>query len=396
MKVESKWLVPATIALVAGTILTIAPAMAQSCVVKLGTVGPMTGGGASWGLSEKAGVEFEAAYVNAHGGLPMGGKKCKVSVVPYDSQSTPTGGAAAANFFASQKVFAVNGPIVGPEVTGWNPVATRNGIVSFVTTFAQDALSPKFPLTFHKIQGPPVWGKIVIKAAHDRFKFKSAVLIGPNDQGGTDTIEPLKPMYNAVGVKTRTIYYQRGTTDFSAIATRIMTMNVDLVDFTGGPPGDMAILARQLLQAGYTGTFGRLGAGGDVIIQNAGGISAFKSFFWFDHVPTQSPQIKKFNADFVKLMKEPVPANALVYNSEIAAENLLRAISAAGTDQDGQKIAAALRKLEPESRYLGKAPWRGQAQFGINQEMSFPVGVSYIQNGKLAGQDTLQIPGEKP
>ena len=43
----------------AGLVAT--PALAQQCEVKIGTVGPMTGGGASWGLSEKAGVEFEAA-----------------------------------------------------------------------------------------------------------------------------------------------------------------------------------------------------------------------------------------------------------------------------------------------------------------------------------------------
>jgi branched-chain amino acid transport system substrate-binding protein len=381
-------------ALLIWTCLSSLPAAAQDCEVKLGTVGPMTGGGASWGLSEKAGVEFEAAWTNANGGLQVGNRRCKVTVVAVDGQATAAGGAAASNYFASQKVFAINGPMVGPENTGFKPVGKRNGQVSFSTTFALDAIGPEFPLAFHKIQGPPAWGGIVVKAAKDHFKFKAAALIGPNDQGGTDTVKPLVKFYKDAGVTTTVEYYQRGTTNFGPLATRVMNMNVDVVDFTGGPPGEMAILARQLLEAGFTGTFGRLGAGGDVIIKNSGGVAAHKAFYWFDHVPTEDPAIKRLSADFERLMKAPVPDNALVFNAQIAAENLLRAISLAGTDQDGEKIAAELRKMTPESRYLGKAGWRGKGQFGMNQEFSFPVGLSFISNGKIEKQLKLDIPAE--
>jgi len=225
------------------------PAAAQNCEVKIGTAGPMTGGGASWGLSMKAAVEFEAAMVNAEGGLKLGDRKCKVTVVPYDSLGTASGGAAAANYFASQNIHAINGPVVGPESTGWLPVGKRNGIVSFTSTFALNAMSPDFPLAFHMLQGPPIWGPVVVKAAKEKYNFKNAVLIGPNDQGGTDTMKPLQKMYDDAGVHTALEYYQRGTTNFSAIATRLMNINPDVVDFSGGPPGEMAVLAKQLLEA---------------------------------------------------------------------------------------------------------------------------------------------------
>jgi branched-chain amino acid transport system substrate-binding protein len=386
----------AVIVLVAAvaTSLPVSTAFAQDCEVKIGSVGPMTGGGASWGLSMKAGADFEAASVNAAGGLQMGSKKCKVVVVPYDSLQTASGAAAAANFFASQNIHAVNGPVVGPESTGWLPVGKRNGILSFTTTFAANAMSPEFPHAFHMTQGPPIWGPAVVKAAKQKFNFKNAVLVGPNDQGGTDTIKPLQKMYEEEGVKVTAEYYQRGTTNFAAIATRIMSMNADVVDFTGGPPGEMGILTKQLLEAGFTGAFGRLGAGGDVIIKNAGGMAAVKKFFWFDHVPLGDPGIKRLNEDFERVMKTPIPENALWYNSQITVENLLKAISAAGTDQDGDKIAEALRKMTLESRYLGKAGWRGKTQFGINQEFSFPVGVSFINDGKLDGAIRIEIPTE--
>src|SRR5258708_1455941 len=106
-------------------------ASAQECEVKLGVTGPMPGGGASWGLSEKAATEFEVAWPNANGGLQVGNRKCKVSVISFDSQSTAAGGAAAANYLASQGAHAVVGPVISPEITGFKPVAKRNGLVNF-------------------------------------------------------------------------------------------------------------------------------------------------------------------------------------------------------------------------------------------------------------------------
>jgi len=73
---------------------------------------------------------------------------------------------------------------------------------------------------------------------------------------------------------------------------------------------------------------------------------------------------------------------------------MLRAIASAGTDQDGDMIAAALRRAPPESRYLGKAVWRGKAQYGINQQLGFPVGMGLISNGKMEPQRRLDVSSE--
>jgi branched-chain amino acid transport system substrate-binding protein len=381
-------------ALILAACLISLPAAAEDCVVKIGTAGPMTGGGASWGLAEKAGVDFEALWVNEHGGLQVGNQKCKVVVVPVDALSTVAGGAAASNYLASQGVHALNGPIVGPENSGFKPVAKRNCQVTFCATFAADAIGPDFPLAFHQLQSPPVWGALVVKAVKDFYNLSSAVLIGPNDQGGVDTSEALQKLYNAAGVTTKLEYYQRGTTNFAPIVARIMGMDVSVVDLTSMPPGEAGILAKQLNEAGYSGVLGRLGAGGAVIIGLAGGVSAQKAFYWFDHIPSEDPGPRQFRADFERMMKTTLPDNALVYNAQIVAENLLRAISIAGTDADGERIAAALRSTTPESRYLGKAGWRGKSQYGINQEFSFPVGVHMIKDGKIVKELRIDISSE--
>ena len=111
--------------------LASAPADAQDCEVKLGAVGPMSGGAAAWGLSAKSGAEFIATLYNQEGGLSMGNRKCKVKVVSFDSQYTAAGGAAASNYLASENVHVTMGPVGSPETTAFRPLAKRFGQVNF-------------------------------------------------------------------------------------------------------------------------------------------------------------------------------------------------------------------------------------------------------------------------
>jgi branched-chain amino acid transport system substrate-binding protein len=384
---------PIALALAVGTVAL--PAAAQECEIKIGAAGPMSGGSAAWGLAMKSGAEFLAALAAEQGGLQVGDKKCSVKVVPFDSQYTAAGGAAAANFFASESVHAVIGPVGAPEVTGFKPVAKRNDQVSFNTTYAKDAIGPDFPLAFHQLQTPVTWGPILIREAKKRFGFKTAVLVGANDQGGTDGTRALAAMYKKEGVEATEEYYQRGTSNFAPIATRIMNVKPDLVDIATMPPGDQAIIVKQLLEAGFEGTIGSLGGGGEKpLVEGAGGGKNLKGAYWLNVVATESPNMPKLVEDFKRVMKTDVPVNGNFFTATTAAEMVLKAISAAGTDKSGEKIAEALRNMKPVSRYFGDGGWRGKTQFGINQELAFPVGLGIYQDGKRVGVETIQIPAE--
>lgn len=374
---------------------TVGPALAQDCTVKIGAVGPMAGGAAAFGLSVKAGAEFNAAWANQQGGLEVGGRKCKVEVVPFDSQYTAAGGAAASNFLASQGVHATLGPVGSPETTGFRPLGKRNGQVSFSSSYMSGVIGPDFPLVFHELQAPPSWGPILIKEAKSRFGFSSVLIVAPNDQGGTDGGRQLAKLYSDQGVKPTEEYFQRGTTNFAPIATRIMNANPGVVEMSTMPPADATILTRQLLEAGFAGVIGSLGGVGPAaIIQGAGGVEKLKGFYWLELIPADDPGVIKMKADYERVMGTPAPENSHFVVDEVAGEVLLRAISDAGTDQDAEKIAAALRALTPESRYLGKGGWRGKAQYGINQEFAFPVGLGIVQDGKRLGVQRVEIPAE--
>lgn len=382
-------------ALLLGACIASLPAAAEDCEVKIGSVGPMSGGAAAWGLANKAATEYVATLVNADGGLQMGSRKCKVVVRSFDSQYTAAGGAAAANYMASEGVHAVVGPVGSPETTGFRPVAARSGIINSSSSYMAGVIGPEFPLAFHALQSPTTWGPLLVKAAYDRFHFKSMVVLGPNDQGGTDGSKQVMKFYADLGVKTNEEYYQRGTTNFAPIATRIMNINPDTVEITSVPPVDAALIVRQLLEAGYTGAIGSLGGTpAEVIIQGAGGAQNLKAVYALQTISMDNPGIVRLIAGYEPTMKSPAPANPLFPVFAITAEQELRAISLAGTDQDGEKIAAAMRAMKPESRFLGNLGWRGKAFYGVNQELAFPIGLGLVVDGKKLPTQEVVVPSE--
>ena len=194
-----------------------------------------------------------AAEVNAEGGLKLGGKACKVTVVSYDSKYTADGAAAGSNALAAEGIHFIIGPVGSPENTGIKPVAARNEQLAWNASYAKDALEPKYPLMFHIAPGPAAWADAVIKQAMKVFPMKSVALIAPNDQGGTDIASVDAAAYKANGVATTEEYYQRGTTNFAPIITRVLASHPDVVDTASSPPGDAGVIVKQLRLAGFTG-----------------------------------------------------------------------------------------------------------------------------------------------
>ena len=219
---------------------SITPIVAADQELTLGVIGVLSGPAAQWGLALRGAVEFVAAEANRDGLIKIDGKPYKVNVVAIDSKYTAEGAAAAANTLAGQGVKFIIGPIGSPELTGVKPIAKRNSMLVMGNGYAKDALSPQLPLVFHVGPGPSGWADPIIKIAKQKFGIKSVVLVAPNDQGGTDIASVDADAYKKNGIAATEEYYQRGTTNFSPIVTRIMNVNPQAVDLASSPPGDAA------------------------------------------------------------------------------------------------------------------------------------------------------------
>ena len=383
MKMHRTLLAAATAVCVAGAT---ASAWAQDCELKIGSMGPMSGGAAQWGLAMDAAANLAAAEVNTEGGLRVGDKKCHVTVVAYDSKYTADGAAAGANALAAQGIHFIIGPVGAPEATGIKPVAARNEQIAWNASYAKDALSTKYPLMFHMGPGPGAWADAVIKQALKYFKIQSVALIAPNDQGGTDIVSVDEVAYKDNGIKTSSEYYQRGTTNFAPIITRILAANPDAVDTASSPPGDAGVIVKQLRLAGFTGPIGRNGGPGTAeILRVCGGIDVLKDFYWYEAQPPNTPQMRAIDEEYKKLLGKDQTFGTSMWSNLPGARMTLKAIEVAGTTDDVQKVAEALRHLPVDDPNMGKGVWSGQNQFGIAQELMFPFGVGIIKDGKEVG-----------
>ncbi len=372
-------------ALTALMAVSVVPAHAAGpCELKVGAIGPLAGPAAEWGLTLVRAAEFAAAEANAAGGLQVGDQKCHVTIVTFDSKYTAEGAAAGTNSFVSQRIKFIIGPIGSPEITGLKPVANRNGILVFGDGYAKNAIGPQWPLVFHESPGPSGWADAIIKVAKTKFKMKSVAIIVPNDQGGTDISSVDADAYRANGIQAVEEFYQRGTTNFAPIVTRLLSHKTDAIDIASSPPTDGGTILKQLRQAGFTGPIGRLGGPAfDEIVRVVGSVDVIKDFYWYDAVDMTDPQVKKAWADYEKVMKTKPPENTSLALWAACSRMLLKAISKAGTIEDTHKVAEVLRAMPVEDPYLGKGAWIGKKFFGINQEVSFPYAMGTVIGGKL-------------
>jgi branched-chain amino acid transport system substrate-binding protein len=361
------------------------------CEVKLGAMGPLSGPAAQWGLAMEGAAAFAAAEANRDGGVKVGNEKCKVTVVSYDTKYTAEGAAAGANQMISQGVKFIIGPVGSPEVTGVKPVAARSGVLVLANSYAKNAIGKQWPLVFHLGPGPSEWAEPIIKAAKAKFNIKSVVVVAPNDQGGTDIASVDAEVYKANGIPATEEYYQRGTTNFAPIISRILAAKPDAVDTASSPPGDAGIIVKQLRQAGFDGPVGRLGGPGtDEIARVAGGMDVLKNFYWYEVVPTEDPKVRAVSDEYKKLLGKDAPENTNFWLWMAPPRMLLQAISKAGTT-DTTKVAEALRSLPVKDPNLGEGKWTGEKFFGINQEIFFPFGVGMIADGKMLGVQRVEV-----
>lgn len=379
---------------VAAAVLTSTPALA-ACELKLGIVGGLSGATAQWGLALKAAVEFVAAQTNQAGGLQVGSAKCQVITSAVDDKASAEGAAAAANLLVSQGVRFIVGPVVAPAATGIKPIAARNNLLVFGDSYAKNAIAPQYPLVFHEGPGPSVWADPIIKTAKAKFSIKSVVVVAPNDQGGTDIASVVVEAYRNNGIDASDEYYQRGTQNFAAIATRILSRNPDAVDTSSSAPSDAGVIVKQLREAGFKGPIGRLGgAATDEILRIVGGLDVLKNFYWFENVPTEDPQVRAIYKDFKAVMGVDAPENTNLMLWAAATNMLLKAVTQAGTITDTKLVASALRALPVEDKYLGHGHWSGQKFFGINQEMTFPFGIGMMVDGKMLPVGHVDAPAD--
>ncbi len=238
-----------------------AAAYAEDMVVKIGHVGPTSGGIAHLGKDNENGARMAIEDLNAKG-VKIGGKTVKFELLAEDDAGDPKQGTAVAQKLVDEKVNGVIGhlnsgttipaskvyfdagiPQISPSAT--NPKYTRNGYKTAFRVVADDT------------QLGGTLGRYAVKNLH----AKSIAVIDDRTAYGQGVAEEFAKAAKAAGAKISERQYTTDkATDFTAILTAVKSKKPDVV-FYGGMDAVAGPMLRQMKQLGISAKF----MGGDGI-----------------------------------------------------------------------------------------------------------------------------------
>ncbi|MDO9094222.1 MAG: branched-chain amino acid ABC transporter substrate-binding protein [Rubrivivax sp.] len=281
MQVKLNVIVGATAILLGGSVF------AQDMVVKIGHVGPTSGGIAHLGKDNENGARMAIEELNAKG-VTIGGKKVKLELLAEDDAGDPKQGTAAAQKLVDSKV---NG-VIGHLNSGTTIPASRIYSDAGIPQISPSATNPKYTrqgykTTFRVVADDVHLGGTLGRYAVKDLKGKNIAVIDDRTPYGQGVADEFEKALTAAGVKAVAREFTNDkATDFTAILTNIKSKKPDII-FYGGMDAVAGPMLRQMKQLGIsakfvggdgicTGELPKLAAGtmadGQVVCAEAGGV----------------------------------------------------------------------------------------------------------------------------
>jgi len=246
---------------IAAVALAAATQVSAQEVIKIGHVGPTSGGIAHLGKDNENGARMAIDELNAKG-VSIGGKKVKFELLAEDDGGDPKQGTAAAQKLVDSKVSGV----VGHLNSGTSIPASKIYSDAGIPQISPSATNPKFTrqgfkTTFRVVADDVHLGGTLGRYAAKELKGKSIAVIDDRTAYGQGVADEFEKGVKGAGGKTVAREFTNDkATDFTAILTNLKAKKPDIV-FFGGMDAVAGPMIRQMKQLGIKAKF----MGGDGI-----------------------------------------------------------------------------------------------------------------------------------
>ncbi|MDL5034723.1 branched-chain amino acid ABC transporter substrate-binding protein, partial [Pelomonas sp. APW6] len=334
---------------------------AQDLVVKIGHVGPTSGGIAHLGKDNELGARMAIDELNAKG-VMIGGKKAKFELLAEDDAGDPKQGTAAAQKLVDSKV---NG-VIGHLNSGTSIPASKVYSDAGVPQISPSATNPKFTrngykTTFRVVADDVHLGGTLGKYAVTQLKGKAIAVIDDRTAYGQGVADEFEKGVKAAGGKVVGREFTNDkATDFSSILTSLKGKKPDVI-FFGGMDAVAGPMLRQMKQLGIeakfmggdgicSGELPKLSGGtmgdGQVVCAEAGGVEG---------------ESKKSMEDFKAKFKEKYKVDVQIYAPYVydATKVMVAAMEKAGS-ADPAKYLPVLAKTEGYKGVTGTISFDGK------------------------------------
>jgi len=226
----------------------------EAKTLKIGSMGPLSGPAAAWGLGQDTGAHWAADDINDAGGIKVGNDIYMIKVISCNTQiSGSIAATCASELVYDHGIHFIVGPIGTGEAI--MPIITQNK--AFVTGLNASWMGgPERPYYIDGGVFYPPW----ILACYEQFaehhpEIKSVAVISVNSEDGRAQVDASRAAAEAVGMElVADEYYEGGTMDFYPFLTKVLPKNPDAIEAPSSG-GDAALIAAQARQLGYTGWF---------------------------------------------------------------------------------------------------------------------------------------------
>ena len=344
--------------------------------IKFGAAFPMTGGIAAFGQMALNGVKVaQSLYPTVLGK--------KIELIVADNRSDKTEAAnVVSRLIDYNHVNAIIGEIASSHSLAGGSIAEQKHIPMLSPASTNPLVTQGKHYVFRACFIDPFQGHVAAVFAYKNLKARTVVVF-------TDVVQDycvglsnffIKD-FVAMGGKVHKEFYQTGDQDFSAQLTDALNKHPDVLYVPGYYP-EIALMARQARQLGYTGPFlAGDGAEAPELVKIGG--DAVNGIYYTSHFNADAPftQVgKEFVTKYREMFKEsPSAFAALGFDAYL----LLRdAVKRAGSAEP-EKIAAALRQTK---HFEGATGYINIDKYGNTVKSAV---VNVVKNGKFTYVTTI-------
>jgi len=318
-------------------------------VVKIGVIGPMTGGIAYFGTNWKMGVDLAVSQINSRGGIQVAGKRYLLETIAYDSEAKPEKAVAGVRKLASlDRVPAIIGPMVSSTTLAALGVNEKERVLLFTITTHPDVTRKGNKLV---VRFPPTTETFLSelgKKAIQYKKYKTVAILADSDERGRSAAKVFSAAFIQEGGKVLAQEFSehRTTTDFYAQVTKAKALNPDAL-MVIGQDEPTALIIKQAREVGWQGpfifteTFRKKG------LELAGEKNVEGALLIAGIIELERPPYLKFSADFqAKFGSKARPEIYSVLGYDYTYTTAY-AMEKAGSVNDPYKIREAVPKVLP-------------------------------------------------
>ncbi|MFP3606447.1 ABC transporter substrate-binding protein [Paraburkholderia sp. SIMBA_053] len=363
---------------------------ARADTLKIGIIGPLSGGGAAWGQAAVEAGRVLADETNAAGGLQVGPKRYKVEIVSYDDKYNTSEAVSAYNRLVNQDGVKYVMILTGAATAALKQNVEDDKVLALTGSYTGNTLDKNSHYMFRFYSDPDQYVGPFVDWVKKNQPGRKVVTINPNDETGWHVADVSSRTLTSSGFQVvDKELFERSQKDFQPMLTKVIAMKPDIIDLGSTPPAVAGLIVRQARELGYDKLFTKSGGSGPRDIVAAAGAKAAEGTINVLYADPSNPGYQRLAAAYKKAKGQD--GNEIMVPYYDGLNVLLHAIALSGQIDDTSKVAAAFSRALPMKSVQGDQIRLGGMQYyGTNTQLITVNYIGVIRNGAPVAIGKLQ------